>query len=54
MPSDCLGVCFILILILSYKNLATASLIFLNCVKVADVRVLLTKGDMDAINGGKQ
>ena len=47
MPSDCLGVCFIRILILSYKNLATASLIFLNCVKVADVRVLLTKGDME-------
>ena len=46
-PSDRLRVCFIRILMLSYKNMATVSLIFLNCVEVSGVRVLYMKGDMD-------
>ena len=45
-PSDRLGVCIIRILMLSYKNMAHASLIPLNCVEVAGVRRLFIKGDM--------
>ena len=45
-PSDRLGVCFIRVLILSYKNMASASLLLLNCVEVADNKVLFIKGDM--------
>ena len=45
-PSDRLGVCFIRILMVSYKNMASASLIFLNCVEVSGVPVLYIKGDM--------
>ena len=45
--SDRLGVCFIRTLMFSYKNIASASLIFLNCVEVAGVRVLFIKGDME-------
>ena len=46
-PSDRLGVCFIRILMVSYKNMASATLIFLNCVEVSGVPVLYIKGDMD-------
>ena len=45
-PSDRLGVCFIRVLMLSYKNMASASLVLLNCVQVADNKVLFIKGDM--------
>ena len=45
--SDRLGVCFIRILMFSYKNMASASLIFLKCIEVAGVRVLFIKGDME-------
>ena len=45
-PSDRLGVSIIRILMLSYKNMARASLILLNCVEVAGVRMLFIKGDM--------
>ena len=44
---DRLGVCFIRILMLTYKNIASASLIFLKCVDVAGVQVLFIKGDME-------
>ena len=47
MPSDRLGVCLIRVLILGYKNMASASLVYLNCVEVAGVRVLFTKGDLE-------
>ena len=46
-PSDRLGVCLIRLLMLSYKNLTSASLLFLNCVEVADNQVLFIKGDME-------
>ena len=45
--SDRLGVCFIRILMFSYKNIASASLIFLKRVEVAGARVLFIKGDME-------
>ena len=45
-PSERVGVCLIHILMLSYKNMASASLILLNCVEVSGVPVLLIKGDM--------
>ena len=45
-PSDRLGVCFIRVLMFSYKNIASASLLLLNCAEVADVKVLFIKGDM--------
>ena len=44
--SERLGVCFIRILMLSYKNMASASLILLNCVEVSGVQVLFIKGHM--------
>ena len=44
-PSDRLGVCFIRVLMLNYKNMASVSLILLNCVEVAGIRVLHVKGD---------
>ena len=43
--SNRLGVCFIRALMLSYKNMASVSLILLNCVEVAGIRVLHVKGD---------
>ena len=46
-PSDRFGVCFIRLLMLSYKNMASASLLFLKCVKVADNQVLFIKGDIE-------
>ena len=45
-PSDRFGVCFIRVLMLSYKNIASASLQLLDCVEVADNKVLFIKGDM--------
>ena len=45
-PSDRLGVTIIRILMLSYKNMARASLTLLNCVEVAGARMLFIKGDM--------
>ena len=45
-PSDRFGVCFIRVLMLSYKNIASALLLLLNCVEVADNKVLFIKGDM--------
>ena len=45
-PSDRFGVCFIRLLMLSYKNMASASLLLLKCVEVADNQVLFIKGDM--------
>ena len=45
--SERLGVCFIRILMLSYKNIASASIMLLNCVEVAGVRVLFIKGHME-------
>ena len=48
-PSDRLGVCLIRILMFSYKNMARASLILLNCVKVEDGRALFIKGDMKCL-----
>ena len=46
-PSDRFGVCFIRLLMLSYKNMASASLLLLNCVELADNKVLFIKGDME-------
>ena len=46
-PSDRFGVCFIRVLMLSYKNMGSASLLILNCVEVADNKVLFIKGDME-------
>ena len=45
-PSDRFGVCFIRVLMLSYKNMASASLLILSCVEVADNKVLFIKGDI--------
>ena len=45
-PSDRLGVCFIRVLMFSYKSMASASLLLLNCVEVANVKVLFIKGDL--------
>ena len=45
-PSDRLGVCLIRVLMLNYKNMATASLILLNCVEVAGIQVLHINGDI--------
>ena len=45
-PSYRLGVCFIRLLMLSYKNLTSALLLLLKCVEVADNQVLFIKGDM--------
>ena len=45
-PSDRLGVCFIRLLMVNYKNVANASLLLLNCVEVAYNQVLFIKGDM--------
>ena len=44
-PSDRLGVCLVRVLMLNYKNMATASLMLLNCVEVAGIRVLHINGD---------
>ena len=44
-PSDRLGVCFIRVLMLNYKNMTSVSLILLNCVEVVGIRVLHVKGD---------
>ena len=49
-PSDRLGVCFIRVLMLNYKNMASVSLILLNCVEVAGIRVLHVKGDIECFN----
>ena len=49
-PPDRLGVCFIRVLILNYKNMASVSLILLNCVEVAGIRVLHVKGDIEYFN----
>ena len=46
-PSDRLGVCLIRVLMLSYKNMASVSLILLNCVKVSGIQVLNVKGDTE-------
>ena len=46
-PSERVGVCLIHILMLSYKNMTSASLILLNCVEVSGIRVLFIKGDME-------
>ena len=46
-PSNRLGVCFIRLLMLSYKNMASASLLLLKCVKVADKQILFIKGDIE-------
>ena len=46
-PSDRLGVCLIRVLMLSYKNMASVSLILLNCVEVSGIRVLHVKGDTE-------
>ena len=46
-PSDRFGVCFIRLLMLSYKNMASASLLLLNCVEVEENQVLFIKGDME-------
>ena len=35
------------LLIISYKNMASASLLLLNCAEVADNQVLFIKGDME-------
>ena len=45
-PSDRFGVCFIRVLMFSYKNMANASLLLLKCVYVADIKVLFIKGNM--------
>ena len=45
-PSDRLGVCLIRVLMLNYKNMATVSLILLNCVEIAGNRVLHINGDI--------
>ena len=45
-PSDRLGICLIRVLMLNYKNIATASLMLLNCVEVAGIRVLHINGDI--------
>ena len=45
-PSDRLGVCLIRVLMLNYKNMATASLILLNCVEVESTLVLHIEGDI--------
>ena len=45
-PSDRFGVCLIRVLMLSYKNMASVSLLLLNCIEVADNKVLFIKGDM--------
>ena len=44
-PSDRLAVCFIRVLMLNYKNMASASLILLNCVEVAGIQILHVHGD---------
>ena len=44
--SERLGVFFIRILMLSYKSMASATLILLNCVEVSGVGVLFIQGDM--------
>ena len=46
-PSDRLGICFIRVLMLNYKNMASVSLILLNCVELAGIGVLHVKGDTD-------
>ena len=48
--SDRLGVCLLRVLMLSYKNLASVSLILLNCVEVAGIRVLHIKGDSECFD----
>ena len=49
-PSDRLGVCFIRVLMLNYKNIASVSVILLNCVEVTGIRVLHVKGDTECFN----
>ena len=49
-PSDRLGVCFIRVLMLNYKNMVSVSLILLNCVEVAGIRVLHVKGDTECFD----
>ena len=45
-PLDRLGVCFVRILMLNYKNVATVSLTIFTCVEVAGSQVLYIKGDV--------
>ena len=45
-PSDRLGICLVRVLMLNYKNMATASLMLLNCVEVAGIRVLHINGNI--------
>ena len=45
-PSDCLRICLIRVLMLNYKNMATVSLKFLNCIEVNGILVLHIKGDV--------
>ena len=49
-PSDRLGVCFIRVLILNYKNMVSVSLMLLNCAEVAGIRVLHVKGNIEFFN----
>ena len=49
-PSDRLGVCFIRVLMLNYKNIASVSVILLNYVEVTGIRVLHVKGDTECFN----
>ena len=49
-PSDRLGICFIRVLMLNYKNIASVSLILLNCVEIAGIRVLHVRGDTECFN----
>ena len=45
-PSDRLGICLVRVLMLNYKNMATASLMLLNCVKVAGIRISHINGNI--------
>ena len=49
-PSDRLGVCFMRVLMLNYKNIASVSVILLNYVEVTGIRVLHVKGDTECFN----
>ena len=46
-PLHRLGVCFVRILMLIYKNIATVSLTLFNCIEVAGIKVLYIKGDVE-------
>ena len=49
-PSDRLGVCLLRVVMLNYKNIASVSLILLNCVEVAGIQVLHRKGDTECFD----